>query len=246
MTGFHPWLIERTKDFSNAVDALKWTFDGVVYNPLSYAWEPHEQYLRQYVHPGAKVFFLGMNPGPFGMAQTGVPFGEIQAVSTWMGIRGRVNHPAIEHPGRPILGFDIARSEISGKRLWGLLRDRYITANNCFNHLAVMNYCPLIFLDAGARAKNITPDKLPKSEQLALESLCDNYLIDVLSHMESVLLIGVGKYAQKKLERVVGKLEQPEAYSVSSIIHPSPGNPAANNGWAEKVTAHMKAIGAWD
>ena len=33
-----------------------------------------------------RVVFLGMNPGPFGMAQVGVPFGEVAAVRDWLRI----------------------------------------------------------------------------------------------------------------------------------------------------------------
>ena len=57
-----------------------------VYNPLVYAWAPHEAYLRRFGGARKRVVFLGMNPGPFGMAQTGVPFGEIAAVRGWLRI----------------------------------------------------------------------------------------------------------------------------------------------------------------
>lgn len=43
-----------------------------VYNPLEYAWDTHRCYVETYCQPGQSVLFLGMNPGPFGMAQTGV------------------------------------------------------------------------------------------------------------------------------------------------------------------------------
>lgn len=43
-----------------------------VYNPLEYAWETHRCYVERYCRGGQSVLFLGMNPGPFGMAQTGV------------------------------------------------------------------------------------------------------------------------------------------------------------------------------
>ena len=46
-----------------------------------------------------KLIFVGMNPGPFGMVQCGVPFGEIAAVRDWMGHRGgQVDKPARENP----------------------------------------------------------------------------------------------------------------------------------------------------
>uniref|UniRef100_A0A669QQ87 Single-strand-selective monofunctional uracil-DNA glycosylase 1 n=1 Tax=Phasianus colchicus TaxID=9054 RepID=A0A669QQ87_PHACC len=43
-----------------------------VYSPLDYAWEPHRDFVRRYCRGPKRVLFLGMNPGPFGMAQTGV------------------------------------------------------------------------------------------------------------------------------------------------------------------------------
>ena len=49
------------------------------------------------------------NPGPYGMAQTGVPFGEIPAVRDWMGISGLVGKPDPEHPkfhGHHLEGHD--------------------------------------------------------------------------------------------------------------------------------------------
>ena len=43
-----------------------------IYNPLEYAMEPHKQYITTYCTTTKRVLFLGINPGPFGMAQTGV------------------------------------------------------------------------------------------------------------------------------------------------------------------------------
>ena len=46
----------------------------VVYNPLSYAVETHQCYVHQYGNSTKHLLFLGMNPGPYGMAQNGVWF----------------------------------------------------------------------------------------------------------------------------------------------------------------------------
>ncbi len=43
-----------------------------VYNPLDYAANLHNQYVKKYCDSTRKIMFLGMNPGPFGMVQTGV------------------------------------------------------------------------------------------------------------------------------------------------------------------------------
>lgn len=43
-----------------------------IYNPLVYARETHECFVRKYCRTKKTVIFLGMNPGPYGMAQNGV------------------------------------------------------------------------------------------------------------------------------------------------------------------------------
>ena len=92
-----------------------------VYNPLAHAREPHESFLRRYGASRKRVVFLGMNPGPFGMTQTGVPFGAVAPVRDWLRIDVKVKRPRKEHPKRPILGLDCPRNEVSGERLWGCL-----------------------------------------------------------------------------------------------------------------------------
>lgn len=233
-------LLERTKELSRQVDDLTFTFDGYIYNPLDYAWEPHAMYLERYVKEGAKAFFLGMNPGPFGMMQTGVPFGEIGFVKGWMGIEAHVDKPKREHPGRPVLGFESKRSEVSGRRLWGLF-SKEGTAQEFFNDNSVFNYCPLGFLEDGRTAKNFTPDKLRKDERAALEAVCDSYLKDVIAMIGPSVLIGVGKYAQAKLNAV----NDDPSRNVISIIHPSPGNPQANDNWEGKTIETLSNAGVW-
>ena len=69
-------LIDAARVLSQEVGQL--TFAPPVshiYNPLEYAWSPHESYLLRYGAGRKKIVFIGMNPGPFGMVQCGVPFG---------------------------------------------------------------------------------------------------------------------------------------------------------------------------
>ena len=229
-----------TRQFSDRCSALSFTFDGYVYNPLDYAWDNHREYLERYVKPGAAALFLGMNPGPFGMLQTGVPFGEINAVKNYLKINNPVGIPEKQHPGRPVLGMDINRSEISGKRLWGLLETLFPDAQDLVSFCAVVNFCPLGFLDSGKTAKNITPDKLLRNERKALEDLCLEYLSEVVSYVRPQYLVGVGQYAKQKLEALGSSLP------VCSIIHPSPGNPQANKDWNGKVLSTLKENGIWN
>lgn len=238
---FPQLIIERTRELCRQAGSLHFTYDGYIYNPLDYARTMHEAYLHKYVKEGALILFLGMNPGPFGMMQTGVPFGEINAVRNYLKLDLPVGRPEREHPNRPVLGMQTKRSEGSGKRLWGLVSTLWPDPDDFFRNHCVFNYCPLGFLDAGRTAKNFTPDHLPKEEKAALESVCDCYLKDIIGIIGPKALIGIGKYAQAKLEAVN---DDPNRI-VSSIIHPSPGNPQANVDWNGKTVARMRELGLW-
>jgi single-strand selective monofunctional uracil DNA glycosylase len=243
LSSFTEQLVARTRRFSDEVDAIDFSFDGYVYNPLSYAWDIHEKYLLTYVHPHVDILFLGMNPGPFGMAQTGVPFGEVTAVSEWMRLDGVVEKPLREHPARPVKGFAVGRSEVSGRRLWGLMATRFGSAENFFTANAVMNYCPLVFMDGGKTARNVVPEKLVKAERDELDAVCDAYLDDIVALVAPKALVGIGKFATKRLERSAGRLGL--SLPVVSILHPSPGNPQANRDWDGKVTLCLEEAGLW-
>lgn len=233
-------IISRTEVLRDSVSSLSFSFDGYIYNPLDYAWEAHRQFLEKYVDHKIRVLFLGMNPGPFGMMQTGVPFGEINAVKNYLKIDAPMGRPSPEHPARPVLGFDTKRSEISGLRFWGLISREFPDPFDYFRNQTVFNYCPLGFLMNTKSAKNETPDHLAKPERDALEKICSSYLSDVIEILSPSVLIGVGKYAQSKLQSVSSN------QLVSSIIHPSPGNPQANNNWAGKTYEKLREIGAWN
>jgi single-strand selective monofunctional uracil DNA glycosylase len=211
-----------------------------VYNPLEYAWAAQEQYLQRYGQGKKKVVLLGMNPGPWGMAQTGVPFGEIAAVRDWMGISAPVQKPAIEHPKRPILGFSCEQSEVSGRRLWGLMAERFGTAEAFFQDHFVANYCPLVFMEQSS--KNFTPDKLPVAESRPVETACDQHLRAVVAALQPEWLIGVGGFAEAQGLKLKAHFPQ---LKVGRILHPSPASPAANRDWAGTVLKQMKALGVW-
>jgi single-strand selective monofunctional uracil DNA glycosylase len=214
-----------------------------VYNPLHYAWKANEQYLDRYAIRSATVFFLGMNPGPWGMAQTGVPFGEIDAVRSYLKIETHIDKPSREHPKRPIEGFQCSRSEVSGKRLWGLFAERFPDPVDFFKIHFVANYCPLVFMDAGAR--NITPDKLPSTESKPLDAMCDAHLQTTLLLMRPKIVVGVGAYAKQCLARVCASNQELSGIAINKILHPSPASPAANRGWAEQATKQLQDAAIW-
>lgn len=209
-----------------------------VYDPLSYAWSGYESYLRRHAAGLRKILFLGMNPGPFGMVQTGVPFGEVAAVRDWLGIRVDVAKPMLENPWRPIEGFACTRSEVSGRRLWGLFRERFGSAEAFFAEHFVANYCPLAFFDRG---RNLTPDKLPAAEAGPLRAACDAHLRLVVSILQPDWVIGIGAFAEERAAMALAGTP----VRVARVLHPSPASPAANRGWAAAATRQMQALGAW-
>ena len=234
-------LIKAAKDLRETLRTLR--FAGPVthvYCPLDYAWPAHEMYLRKHGRGEKRVVFLGMNPGPWGMAQTGVPFGEIAAVRDWVGVSAPVGKPPCEHPKRPITGFDCPQSEVSGRRLWGLFAHRFGTAGDFFKDHFVANYCPLVFMEASG--KNFTPDKLPASEAGAVQRACDEHLERLLAALEPEWLIGVGGYAE---QRALAMQEKMPSLKVGRILHPSPASPAANRDWAGVATRQLRELGVW-
>jgi single-strand selective monofunctional uracil DNA glycosylase len=173
------------------------------------------------------------------MAQTGVPFGEIPAVRDWMGLRGEVDKPNPEHPKRPVEGLACEKSEVSGRRLWGLFSEKFPDAKDFFKDHFVANYCPLVFMEESG--KNRTPDKLPTSEKKPLEKVCDKHLREIVEILEPEWLIGVGGFAKKRAEEALKGM----AIKIRTILHPSPASPAANRGWAEAATKQLKEQEIW-
>lgn len=212
-----------------------------VYNPLVYAARSHGEYLRRFGDSKKRVLFMGMNPGPWGMAQTGVPFGEIAAVRDWMGIETTVEKPDLEHPKRPIEGFLCGRSEVSGRRLWGLFSETHPQAEEFFRDHYVVNYCPLVWMEQSG--KNRTPDKLPADEMKPVTEACDEYVAAHLRLLEPEFLVGVGAFAESGLRRIAETTGGD--YRIGRILHPSPASPAANRDWPGSASKQLREIGVW-
>jgi len=239
-------LVEAAERLSTELAGLD--FDPPVthvYDPLRYAWAAHRQYIERFASSTRRVVFLGMNPGPFGMMQTGVPFGEVAAVRDWMGIDAVIDRPASQHPRRLIEGFGCSRSEVSGRRLWGWAARRFGAAPRFFDHCFVLNYCPLVFLEASGR--NFTPDRLPRTKSAALQAACDRHLLAAIRALEPDWVLGVGAYARVCAERALAPVlaERGGALQVAQILHPSPASPAANRGWEEAVEAELARLGVF-
>jgi single-strand selective monofunctional uracil DNA glycosylase len=231
-------LVDISRALSERVASLRFAAPVCcVYNPLDYARASHELYLSRYGSGSKEVLLLGMNPGPFGMAQTGVPFGEVAMVRDWLGIVAPVVKPPHEHPKRPVLGFACERAEVSGARLWGFARDRFGTPERFFERFFVANYCPLAFVEESGR--NRTPDKLPAEEQRALLAACDEALRSVVRSLRPRIVVGVGGFAEQRARAALAG----ESVAVGMILHPSPANPLANRGWADVVERQLEELG---
>jgi len=208
-----------------------------VYNPLVHARRNYVAYVEAFGQGRKRAVFLGMNPGPWGMAQTGVPFGDAKMVRNWLGIAHPVDRPAVEHPKRPVQGVDCPRSEVSGTRLWGAVQAHFGPPARFFRRFFVANYCPLCFLEASGR--NRTPDQLPLQERRPLFEACDAHLRRMVRALSPGHVVGIGAFAANRARAALEGLE----VEVGQVLHPSPANPAANRGWAEQATRTLVELG---
>ena len=207
-------------------------------NPIEHAKEPHVKFLETYLDGKKSVLFLGMNPGPWGMCQTGVPFGEVQYCKNWLKICGYVRKPTNCHPKRPIQGFACKRREVSGERFWKFFEDKCKTPEVFFKNCFVYNYCPLAFM--GESGKNVTPPEIGEGKRMLINNLCDKALVDVIDLLGISSVIGVGKFAETRANRIKKKFNL--KISVHSLLHPSPASPAANKGWSDIAEETLRNI----
>lgn len=240
--------LTAAKELRGAMDALRFAAPVTcVYDPLDYAWSAFEAYVERYGAGPKRTLFLGMNPGPWGMAQTGVPFGEVEAVRDWMRIAVPTERPADEHPQYPVEGLECKRSEVSGRRLWGLFRERFGTPEAFFAEHLVVNYCPLLFIAASPRrngsvgGRNLTPDKLPAGERRALYSACDAHLRAVVRALAPRFLVGIGAFAEARAREALSEA----SVEIVRILHPSPASPLSNSDWPGMATRRLVEAGVW-
>jgi single-strand selective monofunctional uracil DNA glycosylase len=217
-----------------------------VYHPLDYAWQSHQHYIELFAGSPKRVLFVGMNPGPWGMVQTGVPFGEVAAVSRWMGISVPVKSPRFVHPKRPIEGFHCKRSEVSGRRFWGLLEKEYKTPQKFFRDQFVVNYCPVAFMEESGR--NVTPDKLSRALREQIEVICNEHLAGLIDLYRPAWVVGIGGFAEKcsgKCVQLASAKNQSIDTRIGKLLHPSPASPAANKNWEQKALEQLRGQKIW-
>lgn len=236
-------MINAARELSRSCAALSFGAPvAVVYNPLDYAWHAHRWYLERMAQPGVRALFVGLNPGPFGMVQTGVPFGQVHAVRTFLGLEpsvARIRAPATQHPKRPVLGLACPRNEVSGARVWGWVERRFGTPQAWAQHAFIWNWCPLAFMST--TGSNVTPDKLPPRSRAPLVLECDRALLRVAQHLRPTHVVGFGAFAHA---RAVAALQGKVSAQFHQVLHPSPASPAANKGWDRHMDALWRTIGA--
>ncbi len=231
-------LVEIASDLRKALRPLRFGPPVThVYNPLEYAWEPHRLYLTRHGSSPKEVVLFGMNPGPWGMAQTGVPFGEVNLARDWLGLEAEVGRPENEHPKRPVQGFGCPRSEVSGRRIWSWARESFGTARRFFSRFFIANYCPLLFLEETGR--NRTPDKLPVAERKPLLEICNASIRRSVEVLKPRFVVGVGRFAEQQARQALTGMD----VQIGTILHPSPASPAANRGWSEQATRQLQGMG---
>ncbi|RZC42932.1 single-strand selective monofunctional uracil DNA glycosylase [Asbolus verrucosus] len=204
-----------------------------VYNPVEYAYKANEKYIMQYCKGPKKLLFVGMNPGPFGMCQTGVPFGEIKIVRDWLKIEEEVGKPEKECPKKPVLGFACPRSEVSGDRLWNVFKKVCGTPEVFFKHCFVYNYCPIALLKSDG--SNLTPSDIKDSQEL--EDICDKYYFRIIQLLQPEIIVGIGRYAEKRTLTVL-KSNSCDI-QVLCLVHPSP-RVVNNQNWPQKAETFLK------
>ncbi|KAF7991960.1 hypothetical protein HCN44_010761 [Aphidius gifuensis] len=181
-----------------------------IYCPIIYAKTVHFNYLNKYCRDKKNIMILGMNPGPWGMSQTGVPFGEINIVIDWLKINGHIDKPKRQHEQRQVDGFSCKRSEISGRKFWSLFKKLSNNPDTFFRHCFLRNFFKptiIIIIIAGP-------------EQKKLQEFCDQALIEVIKILDVKVIIGVGRFSEQRAKKVVKTAKL--STKVLWMIHPSP------------------------
>lgn len=225
-------------------DLKKLEYPFFAYHVFDYAFDPFWEYICRYARTPKKTVFLGINPGPFGMMQNGIPFGTISIARDWLLLRAPIKRPSLEHPKRPIRGWAEPREEESGARLWGLARREFKTPQAFFKDHLILNYCPIGFIDG--EGKNVTPDKLPEDVRIPMEKICDDLFSFLIDTYQVQTVLGVGRYAEKQAQK---QLANHPSLRVEYVPHPSPLNPQAYALWikeeGEAMRVQLKGKGIW-
>jgi single-strand selective monofunctional uracil DNA glycosylase len=135
-----------------------------VWNPGRYGERWHSLFRQSYPARKGGILVFGLNPGPYGMAQTGIPFTDIKRLEAHLPELART---ILQREGRPRLPGLAPSSlhpylsrtfESSAVRVYRFLGLGWGSAEEGWRNLAVANACSLLFMDSSG--KNRTPSDL--------------------------------------------------------------------------------------
>eukprot|EP01023_Acetabularia_acetabulum_P031317 TRINITY_DN29446_c0_g1_i1.p1 TRINITY_DN29446_c0_g1~~TRINITY_DN29446_c0_g1_i1.p1 ORF type:complete len:252 (+),score=22.23 TRINITY_DN29446_c0_g1_i1:130-885(+) len=236
-------IIRVTKAFNENIQKVVVQDEKIntIYNPLEYAWEPYENYLRKYCGDYKKTIFVGMNPGYFGMVQTGIPFGDLNMVCNFLHLQ-KFQVPVKQHNIRKIVGYEIKRSEVSGQRFWGLIQTKFGHPDKFFNEDSnfVVNLCPLAFLSE--TGKNVTPEEISIQEKDKIIVVCMAYFKQIVKFLQIQNIVCIGNFVCKEVKK---SLTQDGYYNIVYMQHPSPRVQPQELQWRDVVTKQLEDAGVW-
>ena len=139
-----------------------------IWNPGRYGEAWHSLFRATYPLDRHPILVLGLNPGLYGMAQTGIPFTDVKRLREKLPllagrIRRRFGDPEVPGLAPPGLRYFLRRSfESSAVRVYRFLEMGWGSAEEAWKHVAVANACPLLFVDP-VSGENRTPADLRRT-----------------------------------------------------------------------------------
>jgi single-strand selective monofunctional uracil DNA glycosylase len=226
-----------------------------IWNPGLYAASWHALFRKEYPASAGCILVFGLNPGPYGMAQTGIPFTDLKRLREHLPRLAK----GLERRGCSLAGVGLApRSlrpylsrtfESSAVRVYRFLSRGWGSAEDGWRSVVVANPCSLLFMDAAG--ENRTPadlvgavsrrtGSLVAARRLrercnALRRLAAREAVRVLSPRGVVLL---GKDAQRAMQTGIAPLLGPD--SILGWEHPARAVP---DRWAMGLLEEIKRRG---
>lgn len=225
-----------------------------VWNPGRYGASWHRRFRRMVPLESNPVILFGLNPGPYGMAQTGIPFTDVKRLrerlprlAASLEIHGPVEVPGLAPPSlRPFLTRSF---ESSAVRIYRFLDLAWGSAEEGWRKVGVANPCSLLFMDAAG--KNRTPADLQGAvsrrrsaghSAAELREACDRLrrkaALEAMAAVRPRGVVLLGKDVQKALGSVTVKVVG--ARDVLPWEHPARAVPTR---WARGLLGEIRRRG---
>lgn len=237
---FRRALRDRTRQLSDELDAIGPPPGIAAYNPLAYARAAHERYLELFGGP-RRLLIVGMNPGPWGMVQTGVPFGNVETARTILGFGGSFDVDIVGQPAqaldiRPVQGFRCQRDEVSGRRFWSGLAPLWVKPGDD----KIQPRPPgQFFGDAGMTAEQVAALQFDRQlvrmlGEVFVMNLCPLAFFDIAASAANVT---PDKLPQPWRDRLVGDGSPCARYLVEIVALLRPAAVVVMGAWVERTVA---------